>query len=192
MEGRTPRTTSQRVAPSAVAPSCISRETVKNRSRLIEAMIGTTMIVRMRLALNSPVPVVCGAPKIGRKPSALCRNGSRFLCRNGASTTIPQNPRMTLGMAASISTSGPITPLTRPGATVLRYRPIEIPIGTAKTSAPSEVTAVPYSSGVAPKMLKLGFHSLWVRKPHTELRDGRARAVDQLVGNRRDHGYPQQ
>jgi hypothetical protein len=116
----TPRSTSQRVDPSAVAPSWSSCGTVKKRSRLTEAMIGTTMIVRIRLALKRPVPVVAGAPKIGRKPSTLWRNGSRWACRKGPNTRMPQNPRITLGIAASISTSGPITLRSRRGATMLR------------------------------------------------------------------------
>ena len=54
--------TSQRVAPSAVAPSCTSRGTVRKRSRLIEAMIGRIMIVRIRPAVNMLLPVVCAGP----------------------------------------------------------------------------------------------------------------------------------
>ena len=64
----TSRTTSQRVAPSALAPSCRSGGTGWKRSREIEAMIGTTMIVRTRLAVKMLRPVVCGSPKIGMKP----------------------------------------------------------------------------------------------------------------------------
>ena len=56
---------------------------------------------------------------------------------------MPQKPRITLGIAASISTSGPMTPRTRRGASRLRYRPMAIPIGVAITSAIAELTAVP-------------------------------------------------
>ena len=55
---------------------------------------------------------------------------------NGASTITPQNPKITLGIAASISTIGPTTARTRGGAIMLRYRPIAIPSGVAST-APS-------------------------------------------------------
>ncbi len=57
---------------------------------------------------------------------------------------------MTLGIAASISTSGAITPLTPAGASRLRKSPIEIAIGVASASATNEVTTVPKSSGAAP------------------------------------------
>ena len=102
----TPRTTSQRVAPRALAPSCISRGTARKRSREIEAMIGMIMIVRIRLAVKTLAPVVCGGPKSGMKPSVSCSQGSMCDWTKGARTRIPQKPRMTLGIAASISTSG--------------------------------------------------------------------------------------
>ena len=50
----TPRTISQRVAPSASAPSSSSRGTPKKSSRLIDATIGTIMIVRITAAVNRP------------------------------------------------------------------------------------------------------------------------------------------
>ena len=83
-------------------------------------MIGTIMIVRIRLAVKTLAPVVWGAPKIGMKPSVSCSQGSKVPCTNGARIRMPQKPRMTLGMAASISTSGPITPRTPAGASRLR------------------------------------------------------------------------
>ncbi len=58
------------VAPSASAPSFSSSGTVRNRSRLSEAIIGTTMIVRISPAVNRLRPVVWGGPKIGKKPNA--------------------------------------------------------------------------------------------------------------------------
>ncbi len=78
---------------------------------------------------------------------------------------MPQNPRMTLGMAASISTSGPITPTH-----VLRGHRAQIQADRDSDRDRQHQRAergdgVPYSSDAAPKMLKLGFHSLWVRKP---------------------------
>ena len=51
----TPRITSQRVEPSAAAPSWRSRGTAMKRSRVTEAMIGITMIVRIRPALKTRV-----------------------------------------------------------------------------------------------------------------------------------------
>ena len=107
----TPRTISQRVAPSASAPSFTSRGTLRKRSRLSEAMIGTTMIVRIRLAVKMLAPVVWGGPKIGRKPRWSWSQGSRCAWTNGARMRMPQNPRITLGIAASSSTIGPRTAL---------------------------------------------------------------------------------
>ena len=72
------------------------------------------------LAVKMPRPVVDGAPKIGIQPSTSCRAGWIVERMNGASTMIPQRPMITLGTAASNSTSGPITALTRPGASRLR------------------------------------------------------------------------
>ena len=74
-------------------------------------MIGITMIVRIRLAVKTLGPVVSGAPKIGMKPSVSCRNGSTWSLHERGEDEKPQKPRMTLGIAASISTSGEITPL---------------------------------------------------------------------------------
>ena len=68
----TPRTISQRVAPSASAPSSSSFGTCRNSSRQMLAMIGTIMIVRITPAVNRPGagrPI--GAPKIGRKPEVV-------------------------------------------------------------------------------------------------------------------------
>ena len=119
-------------------------------------MIGITMIVRIRLAVKTLSPVVSGAPKIGRKPSVLCRNGSTCACTKGARTSRPQKPRMTLGIAASSSTSGPTTPRTPLGASRVRKSPIAIAIGAPSSSAKAEVTAVPKSSEPAPNSPKLG------------------------------------
>ena len=44
------------------------------------------------------------------KPSVPCSHGSTCSCTKGARTRMPQKPRMTLGIAASISTSGEIDP----------------------------------------------------------------------------------
>ena len=69
---------------------------------------------------------------------------------NGARIRIPQKPRMTLGIAASISTNGPIRLRTPVGASRLRKRAIATAIGTPSTSAAKEVTAVPKIIGAAP------------------------------------------
>ena len=142
-ERTTPRTISQRVVPSASAPSLSSFETLPKSSRLIDAMIGTTMIVRTTPAVKTPRPVGEAAPKIGIQPSTSCSAGSIVECMTGARIRIPQSPSTTLGIAAISSISGPITAVTRRGASRLRKRPIAIPIGPPSTSAIAEVIAVP-------------------------------------------------
>ena len=82
---------------------------------------------------------------------------------------MPQKPRMTLGIAASISTSGEITPRTPVGASRLRKRPIEIAIGAPSSSAKKELTAVPKSSEPAPNSSKFGCQVVSVRKPSPNL-----------------------
>ncbi len=138
---------------------------MRKRSREIEATIGTTMIVRIKLAVKTLEPVVWALPKIGMKPKVPCSQGSMSEWTNGARTISPQKPRMTLGIAASISTRGAITRLTPVGASRLRKSPIEMPIGVAKSSAVKEVTAVPKSSEAAPSCLKFGCQTELVRKP---------------------------
>ena len=89
----------------------------------------------------------------------------------GARISIPQKPRITLGIAASISTSGEITLLTPFGASRLRKSPIEIAIGAPRKSAKNEVTIVPKSSVPAPNSSKGGFgcQVVWKTKPSPNL-----------------------
>ena len=56
-ERMTPRTISQRVAPSASAPSSSSLGTLQEELRLMLAMIGTTMIVRITIAAGRLRPL---------------------------------------------------------------------------------------------------------------------------------------
>ena len=58
--------------------------------------------------------MVWGAPKSGMNPSVSCSQGSRCSWTKGASTKRPQKPRITEGIAASISTSGETMPRTPP------------------------------------------------------------------------------
>ena len=144
VEGRTtPRMTSHCVAPSASAPSLSSLGTVRNRSRLSDGMIGTTITLRIRPAVKRLRPVVCGAPKMPRNPNVSWRNGSMVVCTKGARKMRPKNPRITLGIAASISTSGPTTVRTERGASIARYSAMAIDSGTAMIIAIADVTAVP-------------------------------------------------
>ena len=83
-------------------------------------MIGTTITVRITPAVKTLSPVVCGAPNTPVKPRTSCSAGSMCACMKGASTMIPQKPRITLGIAASISTSGPTIVRTERGASMLR------------------------------------------------------------------------
>ena len=65
----TPRTISQRVVPSASAPSFSSRGTPRKSSRLMLEMIGRIMIVSTTIAVKMLEPVAAGSPKSGMKPS---------------------------------------------------------------------------------------------------------------------------
>ncbi len=76
-------------------------------------MIGRAMIARMIIAVKIPAPLSEGAPKSGMKPRTLWSAGSIVDRITGSRTTIPQSPMITLGTAASSSTSGPMTPAMR-------------------------------------------------------------------------------
>src|SRR5215218_6166931 len=109
----TSRTISHRVAPRAIAPSSRSSGTLRKSSRQIEEVIGTIMIVSTRIAVSCPLPFCVGSPaKIGIQPKWSATKGPR--------TRIPHSPRTTEGIAASISTSEPMTPRIPRGASSLR------------------------------------------------------------------------
>ena len=81
----TPRTISQRVEPSAIAPSSRSVGTLRKSSRQMADVIGTAMIVSTRIAGSIPDGLV-GPLKIGRKPRPLSSAGSTLPCTHGART----------------------------------------------------------------------------------------------------------
>ena len=66
--------------------------TVRNRSRLSAATIGSTITVSPTPAVKRLRPVVWGAPNTGMKPSTLCSNGSTCFATNGASTIDAPEP----------------------------------------------------------------------------------------------------
>ena len=106
------------------------------------AEIGTIMIARIRIA--GSIPACCGVPlKSGIQPNHEWSHGSRWSRTKGPSTKIPQSPRTTLGTAASISISEPITPRTAGGASSVRKSAIAIASGPAISTAANDVTAVP-------------------------------------------------
>ncbi len=80
----TPRTISQRVAPSASAPSSRSCGTARKSSRQTAEVIGTIMIVSTMIAVKTLLSV--GVPKSGMKPSTRWRKGSTLWAMSGAST----------------------------------------------------------------------------------------------------------
>jgi hypothetical protein len=135
--------------------------TPRKSSRQRLEMIGTIMIVRIRIAANTLEPTGGGGPKIGRKPSAPCSAGPSVLTMNGPRTRIPQSPRTTVGTAASSSTSGPTTERIQRGASSVRKRAIAIAIGVARSSAPNEVTTVPKMNDLAPNS-SLFWSQAWV------------------------------
>ena len=107
----------------------MSEELVAGRYRLLEPLgrgamsavwAADDLELARRVAVKMLAPVVWGEPKIGMKPRWSCSHGSMWPCAKGARMRIPQKPRMTLGIAASISTSGPTSKRTGPGASMLR------------------------------------------------------------------------
>ena len=87
----------------------------------------------------------------------------------GARIRSPQKPRMTLGIAASISTSGEMIPRTPAGASRLRKSPIAIAIGAPSSRAMKELTAVPKRKEPAPNTSKFGFQVVWKTNPSPNL-----------------------
>ena len=141
-DSTTPRTISQRVEPSASAASSCSGGTLTKSSRQTPAMIGTAMIARITPATKIPLAPGC-PPNNGMKPRVLWSHGSTWSARNGPSTRMPQSPRTTVGIAASISTNEPTTSRIPLGASSLRKSAIAMARGVAISRAMSEVTAVP-------------------------------------------------
>ena len=146
----TPRTISQRVVPSASAPSLRSRGTPRKSSREMLETIGRIMIVSTTIAVKTLEPVVDGGPKSGMKPSALWSAGSTWSRSIGPSTRIPHRPMTTLGIAASVSTSAVTGPRSQRGASSVRKSAIAMASGVAIASAASDVTTVPNRKLPAP------------------------------------------
>src|SRR5262249_22163733 len=113
----------------------MSDGTWTKRSRLIDAVIGTIMIVRTSTAVNIVLPEKGAVAKNGSQPNAELSQGPSWSCTTGPSTRMPQSPSTTLGIAAGISTRVPMTPRTDLGASSLRYRPMAIDTGAAKSTA---------------------------------------------------------
>ena len=131
MVGRTtPRITSQRVAPSASAPSLSSTGTDTNRSRDSDATIGMIITPRISEAVNTDTPVGWAGPNSPVGPKIVCSGPSTCWLTNGAKMMIAQKPSTTLGTAASISTIGATIARTGLGAHC-RDSPIPIARGAA-------------------------------------------------------------
>src|SRR2546427_11961609 len=113
----------------------MSDGTWPNRSRLIDAVIGTIMIVSTSTAVNIVLPEIGRLAKKGVQPNAEFNQGPNWSWTTGPSTRMPQSPGTTLGIAASISTSEPTTPRTPRGASSLREMPIATDTGAAKRTA---------------------------------------------------------
>ena len=64
---------------------------------------------------------------------------------------MPQRPMMTLGTAASVSTSAVTGPRSQRGESSVRKSAIPSASGVAMSSAPNDVTAVPKRKVAAPK-----------------------------------------
>ena len=150
------------------------------------------MIVRIRLAVKTLNPVVSAAPKIGMKPNVLCSKGSMCSCTKGARTSRPQKPRMTLGIAASISTSGEID-AADPG----RRQQAQVEADRDRDRRAQRQRHERGDEGAEEE--RAGAEFVEVRLPgrvgeeaEPELRDRRHRAVHDLVADQDDHRYRHQ
>ena len=112
-------------------------------------MVGTIMIARTTLALNSPIPNT-GPLKIGMKPSAPTSHFSTVSRRKGLRTNTPHRPTTTLGMAASSSTRNVSGTDSQRGASSARKIAVKRLRGTAMMRASSEDSTVPATNGSAP------------------------------------------
>ena len=154
----TPRTVSQRVAPSPIEASFTSFGTLTKSSWQIDDVIGIIIIARTTIAMSTPA--CCGVPvKNGVQPRNDWKNGSISVRMKGPRTKMPQRPTTTLGTAASIEISAPTGPRIAGGASSLRNRPIPIESGAAMSSAPNDVTSVPMMNERAPKTFVTGFQT---------------------------------
>ena len=77
---------------------------------------------------------------------------------------MPQSPRITLGIAASISIKDASGCRIHSGASSVRYAAVAMPKGTAISNAMREETSVPYMNGNAPNCSATGSHVDVTRK----------------------------
>ncbi len=95
--------------------------------------------------------------------------GKKWSLRNGSITKMPHNPRMTLGMAASISMRKISGWRTQFGANSVRNTAVATAKGVAMMSASTEVTSVPKMKGNAAYSFSTGFQTEFVRNPNPNL-----------------------
>ncbi len=138
------------------------------------------MIASTTPAVKTPSPVVDGAPKIGIQPSTSCSAGSTVERRNGARTKIPQRPRITLGIAASSSTSGPITAPARPGS-----EQAQVDADRDARAAPRSRARSPSHDGAVDQHAQRRTRSRWPRPQTARGSRSRARGSRGRTSNRR-------
>ena len=158
----------------------------RNSSRQMLEMIGTTMIVRIRPAVNRPVPAATALPKIGMKPSVRCSQGSTWSRGTGRARRCPRGRGRRSGSPRA----------SRPAWRRCRGRPSgparsdrgrsRSQIGVARTSAIADVTTVPKMKRGAPKIALDRVPACVGEEAQPELADREARAVEDLLGDRTD------
>ena len=99
---------------------------------------------------------------------------------------MPQRPSTTLGIAASSSTSMPIGPRTRFGASSLRNRPIAIDTGAATISAEMDVKSVPKMKAPRAELVRDDAPGVRRDEPEAELLHRRPRALEDAVDDQAD------
>ena len=105
----------------------------------------------------------------------------------GARTMMPQKPRITLGIAASISTSGPMTPRRRCGASRLRNRPIDDADRHAEQQRHGRRHGRPEQQRQRAEPVEVRLPLSAREEAEAELVDRQVRARDDLVGEVAHH-----
>ena len=157
----------------------------------IEAMIGMTMIVRIRLAVKTLAPVVCGGAEDRDEAERVVQARlDVFLDERGEDEDAPEaeddagDRRQHLDQRARSRRAPPL------GASRLRKRPIEIAIGAPSSSAKKELTSGAEEQRAGAEVAEVRLPGRVGEEAEPELRDRRRGAVDDLVGDQDDQRRP--
>ena len=135
----------QRLTPSAAEPSVQEVGTVSNALTTIATMIGTIMIVKIRMATLRLAPVSCTTYSTERlRPVEI-----RLCSTHGAIAKIPTSPYTTDGTPASSRIAGSIARRRRAGANSTMNTAAKIDTTIPRITAKPEVRIVAQIKGHA-------------------------------------------